>query len=268
DRNGKLSVVESIEIKDMESKKIYYFFNEKKVYENTEILTPCGISEVYDIPPYIKIDGYELVEASENNKIKMINKIKSDETKYFFKLEERNIKDFYLGEKVLIRKMIYRNGQAEIKDDKVIEASNISVTGHEILEISYKSLFRSRSYKDVKEIIFFGPVEKETTLEKKTVEISAMDTSYQPSCSFSEFDYAYLYQMKTDNDEIKMESLATDGAVFRDFTRSGDLVKYKSGDVDKMDWVCIYKTPNGKILCERLVNKCIGHFYQELIESL
>uniref|UniRef100_A0A0N4Z8L9 SH3b domain-containing protein n=1 Tax=Parastrongyloides trichosuri TaxID=131310 RepID=A0A0N4Z8L9_PARTI len=254
DRNGTLSIVKNILSKDLQSKKMYYFFDEEKIVDNTELLTPCGIADVYHTAPTISIVGYELVKIAKNDKIKITSPVNAGKNKYFFKLENDDLKDFYKGEKVLIKKMLYRNGKVELKNENGIEASeSFIVTGYEILEISYKSLTDNRKYKDVKEIIFFGPVNKNLELKVEVIKITSADVPYQLTCSYTKFDYAYLYQIKTDKEVMDVEKLTTDGAVVGDFTRSGDLVKYKPVDVDTMNWVCIYKTPNGKVIAPYLL---------------
>uniref|UniRef100_A0A0N4ZJI3 Spheroidin n=1 Tax=Parastrongyloides trichosuri TaxID=131310 RepID=A0A0N4ZJI3_PARTI len=248
DRNEILSIVEEILVKDMQSKKMYYFFDVKKIENSTEFMTPCGIAEVYHLKPEIKFDEYQLINGSEDNKIKVIKLIKSGENKFNFSLVKDDPKSFYKGEKVLIKKMLYHNGKAEIKDENGIEASeSFIVTGYEILEISYKSLSRGRNYNDVKEVVFFGPVDKDIELERHLINITAADVPYQLNCSYTKLDYAYLYEVKADDEVMEVKKLATDGAVVGNFSRSGDLVLYKPVDVYKMDWVCIYKTPNGKV---------------------
>uniref|UniRef100_A0A0N4Z5Z0 Tyrosine-protein phosphatase domain-containing protein n=1 Tax=Parastrongyloides trichosuri TaxID=131310 RepID=A0A0N4Z5Z0_PARTI len=249
DRNGILSSVEMIKSEDMQAKMMYYFFYKDTIIKDKEFITPCGIIEVYDHPPKIKIAVYKLIKASEDDKVKITDPIKSEVKKYFFTLEGNEMKDFYKGEKVLIKKMVYHNGKAEIKEEKGIEASeSFLVTDYEILEISYRSLFKDRMYEDVKEVIFFGPVNKSMELKMEVIKITAADVPYQLSCSYTKFSYAYLYQVKANTEVIDVKELTTDGAVLRGFTRSGDLVMYKPVNVDKMDWVCIYKTPNGKVV--------------------
>uniref|UniRef100_A0A0N5A047 SH3b domain-containing protein n=1 Tax=Parastrongyloides trichosuri TaxID=131310 RepID=A0A0N5A047_PARTI len=252
DKNGKLSNVEKIQFDVLQSKKIFYFFDESKIVENTELLSPCGIADVYLASPTISIVGYKLVKIAKNNRIKITYPVEMGEKKYFFKLViegSQDLTNFYQGEKVLIQRMLYRNGKVELKQEKGIEASeSFLVTGYEILEISYKSLTKDRKYEDVREIIFFGPVNKNLELKMEIIKITAADVPYQLSCSYTKFDYAYLYQIKTDKEVIDVERLTTDGAVVGDFSRSGDLVKYKPVDVNTMNWVCIYKTPNGKVI--------------------
>uniref|UniRef100_A0A0N4ZLZ1 Ig-like domain-containing protein n=1 Tax=Parastrongyloides trichosuri TaxID=131310 RepID=A0A0N4ZLZ1_PARTI len=252
DRNGKLSYVENIRIEDFRSKNIYYFFDIAKIRKDTELLTPSSIVEIYHVPPTISIEGNQLVKIEENDGIKVMSTVKAGENKYLFKLMSLGSQDlinFYQGEKVLIKKMLYRNGKAEVKEEKGIEVSeSFTVTGYEILEISYKSLSKDRKYEIVKEVIFFGPVNKNLELKAEIINITAADVPYQLSCSYTKFDYAYLYQVMVDKDVMDVGRLTTDGIVFGDFTRSGDLVKYKPVDVDKMDWACIYKTPNGKVI--------------------
>uniref|UniRef100_A0A0N4ZWN3 Ig-like domain-containing protein n=1 Tax=Parastrongyloides trichosuri TaxID=131310 RepID=A0A0N4ZWN3_PARTI len=257
DRNGKLSIVENILAKDLQCKKIYYFFDEEKIVDNTELLTPCGIADVYHTAPTILIVGYKLVKIAKNTRIKITSPVEMGRKKYFFKLMaegSQELSDFYKGEKVLIKKMLYRNGKVELKKEKSIEASeSFFVNGYEILEISYKSLTKDRKYEDVREIIFFGPVNKNLELKVEVIKITAADVPYQLTCSYTKFDYAYLYQIKADKEVMDVEKLTTDGAVVGDFTRSGDLVKYKPVDVDTMNWVCIYKTPNGKVIAPYLL---------------
>uniref|UniRef100_A0A0N4ZEP6 DUF4377 domain-containing protein n=1 Tax=Parastrongyloides trichosuri TaxID=131310 RepID=A0A0N4ZEP6_PARTI len=176
DRNGKLSIVEKIQFDVLQSKKIFYFFDESKIVENTEFLTPCGVADVYHNRPTISIVGHKLTEIAENDEIKVTSPVVAGKNKYFFKLEEQDLKNFYQGEKVLINKMLYRNGKVELKKEKSIEASeSFLVTGYEILEISYKSLFKDRKYKVVKEVIFFGPVNKNLELKMEVIKISAAD---------------------------------------------------------------------------------------------
>uniref|UniRef100_A0A0N5A5X5 YopX domain-containing protein n=1 Tax=Parastrongyloides trichosuri TaxID=131310 RepID=A0A0N5A5X5_PARTI len=143
DRNGKLSIVKKILPKDLQCKKMYYFFDESKVVEGTEYLTPCGIADVYHYAPTISIVGHKLIEITENGIIKTTSPMEVGKKKYFFKLvdeESQDLANFYKGEKVLIQKMLYRNGNVELKKEKGIEASeSFFVNGYEILEISYKS---------------------------------------------------------------------------------------------------------------------------------
>uniref|UniRef100_A0A0N4ZZK0 Ribosome biogenesis GTPase RsgA n=1 Tax=Parastrongyloides trichosuri TaxID=131310 RepID=A0A0N4ZZK0_PARTI len=141
-RNGKLSIVEKILSNNLRSKNVYYFFDEKTIMNNTEFLTPCGVADVYLAAPTISIVGFKLIEITENDTIKITSPVKVGKKKYFFKLmseESQDLANFYQGEKVLIKKMLFRNGKAEYRKEKGIEASeNFIVAGYEILEISYK----------------------------------------------------------------------------------------------------------------------------------
>uniref|UniRef100_A0A0N4ZDF8 Heparinase n=1 Tax=Parastrongyloides trichosuri TaxID=131310 RepID=A0A0N4ZDF8_PARTI len=176
DRNGTLSIVERIQFNVLQSKKIFYFFDESKIEKKTEFLTPCGIADVHHTAPTILIDGHKLVEIAGTDGIKEKLLVKGGENKFSLKLEDQafqEMKDFYQGEKVLIKKMLYRNGKAKIKEENGIETSeSFIVTGYEILEISYKSLTANRNYKDVKEVVFFGPDNKDLELEDNLFNIS------------------------------------------------------------------------------------------------
>uniref|UniRef100_A0A0N4ZZH9 Lipoprotein n=1 Tax=Parastrongyloides trichosuri TaxID=131310 RepID=A0A0N4ZZH9_PARTI len=178
-----------------------------------------------------------LVEVAKSGGIKAKSLVKEGENKLSFKLVGQGSQDlinFYQGEKVLIKKMLYRNGKAEVKEENGIEASeDFIVSGYEILEISYKSLTTNRNYKDVKEVVFFGPVDKDIELEKHLINITAADVPYQLRCSYTKLDYAYLYEVKADDEVMEVKKLATDGAVVGNFRRSGDLVLYKPVDVYK-----------------------------------
>uniref|UniRef100_A0A0N4Z9H3 DUF7584 domain-containing protein n=1 Tax=Parastrongyloides trichosuri TaxID=131310 RepID=A0A0N4Z9H3_PARTI len=145
-----------------------------------------------------------------NDKLKIISKDRNggSENKLSLKLENQafqDMKDFYKGEKVLIKKMLYRNGKAEVKEENGIEASeSFIVSGYEILEISYKSLTEHRNYEDVKEVVFFGPDNKDLELEDNLFNISKTDLPYQLSCPYAKYDYAYLHQVKLDKEVVNV----------------------------------------------------------------
>uniref|UniRef100_A0A0N4Z5Z1 Cadherin domain-containing protein n=1 Tax=Parastrongyloides trichosuri TaxID=131310 RepID=A0A0N4Z5Z1_PARTI len=130
-------------------------------------------------------------------------------------------------------------------------------------EISYRSLYKDRKYEGVKEVIFFGPVNKDMELKMEVIKITATDLPYQLSCPYAKYDYAYLYQVKLDKEVVNVETLTSDGAVIGDFRRSRDLVMYKPVYVDKMDWAVFIKTPNGKVTAKIQLVRTDGNKEQD-----
>uniref|UniRef100_A0A0N5A7B5 Tyrosine-protein phosphatase domain-containing protein n=1 Tax=Parastrongyloides trichosuri TaxID=131310 RepID=A0A0N5A7B5_PARTI len=254
--NGELvSSNRRIEISNMRTKQVIYFFDKAKVTDTGELLEPCGIVKVYNTPPSIKILRHKKIDAKNDSIVDVIYSNSPKKRRYKIKLETTALfdyKNFYAEEKVIVQRMKFRNGKVEPLDKKKFEIlNNLDVTEYEIFEFKYSSLWEGGKYKEVKNIIFFGPKNEDPNTIHETINIIQNDRSIKGNCSADRLSYGYLISIRFNNITTEINDFKSENQVINNITKSGKLFFHTMINRTNYELECIYQTPDMKVIIHK-----------------
>uniref|UniRef100_A0A0N5C6C9 Tyrosine-protein phosphatase domain-containing protein n=1 Tax=Strongyloides papillosus TaxID=174720 RepID=A0A0N5C6C9_STREA len=221
---------------------LYYFV---KPDDDEMKKEPCGIIKIFGKEPKIKLLKHEPTPDSPQTDDIYI--VKTDEKTIDVVLDMKGNLKYYQGEKIILKKMKYRErGAKVIEGSDTLISSNFTINGYDIIELIY-NIPSEETYNNISKKYYFAPSLKEHIINEGTIKYFQNETYKNPNCPLFYLNIGYLNKFKYNVTEKDYNNSVHVDSIKEISSKTDSHIFFNGAEDPHLTISCFYKTLNGNI---------------------